>query len=69
MNNELKVIGFWVICNTASLNVYGIEDEKMLVGINDNKPRWHKIYTNSKRSFIKFGGATWDLSECIRIYN
>lgn len=39
----LEVIASWGICNTASLNVYKVEEERMLVGINYTKPEWIAI--------------------------
>ena len=72
-NEELKAIGSWSICNGCSLNVYDIEygvEDRLLVKLSseDKKPRWHKIYTNDKHSYINFGGSRWSLNECIR-YN
>ena len=39
------VIGTYPICNTASLNIYEIDcaNDRVLAGINNNRPYWHKI--------------------------
>ena len=43
---ELKVIASWGICNTASLNVFKINEgivTTMLVAINNIKPQWCSV--------------------------
>lgn len=65
--DDVKAIACWSICNGASLNVYKQEFGRLLVGINDAKPRWHKIYVNSKHHFIIYNGRYWSLNDCIRL--
>lgn len=52
--NNLKVIASYGICNTASLNIYAINDEKVLVGMNNDKPRWLKIYDPAMRAYFNY---------------
>lgn len=42
---ERKVIGSYCICNTASINIYEIDniEDRVLVGMNNNEPQWVNI--------------------------
>lgn len=65
-----KKVAVWSITNNSSLNVYDIVhglDKKMLVGMNNDTPRWHKVYQNSKHYYIVFGGTRWSLNDCMRL--
>lgn len=75
---EKQVIAVWGISNVASLNVWEMEsDERILVGINDDKPEWCEIEWridpesddefNDGMSGIDFHGTFWRLDECMRI--
>lgn len=62
-----KVIASWGICNTASLNVYEVNDDHVLVGINNNEPELVDIeYDPEGRPYIDWGGEYY-LDECMRI--
>lgn len=64
----MQVIGLWSISNTASLKVYKVEVDRMLVGTSFNDSRWHKIYRNRKHSYIIYGSVRFSLNDCMRIY-
>lgn len=70
---ELKVVGSWGISNVASLNVFKIEDDKILVAVNDLKPDWYEIRNwdvddlYNGENYIVFGGEPYYLSECISV--
>lgn len=64
---DREVIASWGICNTASLNVYEIEEDVLLVGINNNRPEKREIqYDLEGRPYIDWGGEYY-LDECMRI--
>lgn len=52
-----KIIATYGLFNALSLNVYDIDNDKVLAGIGDDKPCWSKIRTTKKgRSyFMKYG--------------
>lgn len=69
---ERNVIAVWGICNTASLNVYEVDEgEAMLVGINDSEPEWVKIKLatpdNQYYYYIMYGDVEYKLNECMRV--
>jgi len=76
---ELKVIASWCICNTASLNVFKFEDDRVLVAINDNKPEWYEIENCRDEDWedknledewnlgINFNGSVYFLDECMKV--
>jgi hypothetical protein len=72
---EKKVIGVWGISNVASLNVWEINDEAVLVGVNDDEPEWCEIkYQDFEDeedivSGIDFRNGFWRLDECMRVNN
>lgn len=66
---ERNVIAVWGICNTASLNVYEIENgDTMLVGINDSEPEWVDIHLDTEDNqyyyYILYGGTRYRLDHC-----
>ena len=67
---NLKVMATSGISNNASLNIYNIEygiDDYVVAGINNDKPRKHKLYNNSKGTYFNFGGIRNYLNEFIRL--
>ena len=72
MKTDKKVIAAWGISNTASLNVYDVEygiNDRMLCGINDNTPRYYKVYYTAKGdAYIIYHRVRYHLNECMR-YN
>ena len=75
MSNCKKVIGAYPICNTASLNVYEIDDtnDRVLVSLNDMPPRWYKIReaydadTGEYEMGFNYGGAFVPFSDVMRV--
>lgn len=77
---ELKVIASWGICNTASLNVFKIDNinNRILVAINDQNPEWYSIddyvdedWENKELEDdlnlgIKYGNTIYFLDECMK---
>lgn len=69
------VIGSYPICNTASLNVYEIDDanDRVLVSLNDMPPRWYKIReayyadTGEYEMGFNYGGAFVPFSDVMRV--
>ena len=67
VHESREVIASWGICNTASLNVYDIGEDDLLVGINNNRPERKEIeYDQEGEPYIDFGGHYY-LNECMRI--
>lgn len=62
-----KIIAAKVICNTASINVYSIEEEKIEAGLNDDKPKKYKLYYNTNGVYFNFLGQRQYLDEFIRL--
>ena len=64
-----EVIASKTITNTISINIYNIVYglyDKVLVGINNNKPRYYNIYSSNKGNYFNLGGRQY-LSDFIRL--
>ena len=62
------VIACWEICNTASLNVYSINEEEVVAGINNQEPETFEVLTDDDGEFyIDFHGSHYYLNECMRV--
>lgn len=54
------------ICNTASLNIYGVEhgiEDYVIAGMNNDQPRRYKVYYTGKGPYFNWGGCRYYLSE------
>lgn len=75
MSKCKKVIGAYPICNTASLNVYEIDDtnDRVLASLNDMPPRWYKnreacnADTGEYEMGFNYGGAFVPFSDVMRV--
>ena len=75
MSKCKNVIGAYPICNTASLNVYEIDDvnDRVLVSLNDMPPRWYKIReacnadTGEYEMGFNYGGVFVPFSDVMRV--
>lgn len=75
MSKCKKVIGAYSICNTASLNVYEIDDanDRVLVSLNGMPPRWYKIReacdmdTGEYTMGFNYGGAFVPFSDVMKV--
>ena len=75
MSKCKNVIGAYPIFNTASLNVYKIDDanDRVLVSLNDTPPRWYKIReacntdTGEWEMGFNYGGAFVPFSDVMRV--
>lgn len=72
---QRKVIGSYPICNTAGLVVYEIDEsnDRVLVGFNNNPPRWYKIReacymgTGKCEMGFNYGGAFIPFSDVMKV--
>ena len=56
------------ICNTASINVYYLSSYYVVAGINNDIPRWYKVYETVKgRCYFNFRGSREYLEEYTRL--
>lgn len=62
----MKVIASYPLCNVASLNIYEAEEDRVLVAMNDDEPRWLKTYVSSKGVYINYKKIRYYLGEFIR---
>ena len=54
------------ICNTASMNIYYVSSYYVVAGINNDIPRWYKVYETVKgRCYFNFRGSREYLEEYI----
>nr|DAJ39310.1 MAG TPA: hypothetical protein [Caudoviricetes sp.] len=75
MSKCKKVIGAYPICNTASLNVYEIDDtnDRVLASLNDMPPRWYKIReaydadTGEYEMGFNYGGSFVPFSDVMKV--
>ena len=67
MNKEIAVIAVIGLTNTAFLNIYDVNDEEIVVGINNNKSRTYKLYHTNKGVYFNFKGSRYYLNEAIRV--
>lgn len=67
----MNPIGSYCLSNTASVNVYKIDnyEDKVLAGINNNKPEWCKIVNFKQTDEIGFmvGKLFVPFSEVMRV--
>lgn len=63
----MRVIGSIGMCNTASLNIYEVDanEEIIVAGLNNDKPRRYKLYNNTKGTYFNWGGSRQYLHEII----
>ena len=62
------VIAAKCICNTASINIYYVSSYYVVVGINNEIPKWYKVYETVKgRPYFNFRGTREYLDEYIRL--
>ena len=72
---QRKVIGSYPICNNVGLAVYEIDEsnDRVLVGLNDNAPRWYKIReacdmdTGEYIMGFNYGGSFIPFSDVLRV--
>lgn len=62
----MKVIASCPICNTASLNIYTIDEEVVYASINNDNPKKYKLYTSTKGCYFRFAKTRYYLSEFMR---
>ena len=56
------------ICNTASMNIYYVSSYYVVVGMNNDIPKWYKVYDTPKgRCYFNFRGSREYLDEYIRL--
>ena len=56
------------LCNTASINIYYLNSYYVVAGINNEIPKWYKVYETVKgRSYFNFRGSREYLEEYIRL--
>lgn len=75
MSKCKKVISAYPICNTASLNVYEIDDtnDRVLVSLNGMPPRWYKIReacnvdTGDYKIGFNYGGVFVPFSNVMKV--
>ena len=62
------VVASKCICNTASINIYYLSSYYVVVGINNDIPKWYKVYeTPNGRPYFNFKGTREYLEDYIRI--
>ena len=62
------VIASKCICNNASINIYYLSRYYVVVGINNDIPKWYKVYETVKGSpYFNFRGSREYLEDYIRI--
>jgi hypothetical protein len=67
---SIKPIGAYSICNTASILVFDFDhvNDRILIGLTDNKPYWTDLITNEYGIYFIFGSIQIDLIEVCRIF-
>ena len=56
------------ICNTASINIYYLSNYYVVAGINNEIPKWYKVYETVKgRPYFNFRGSREYLEEYTRL--
>ena len=60
------VIASKCLCNTASINIYYVSSYSVVAGINNDIPKWYKVYETVKgRPYFNFMGSREYLEEYI----
>jgi len=58
------------LCNTASVNIWKIEDERVLAGINNDAPEWCELMTDEEGTpYFQLDELECLLSNAMRIEN
>ena len=56
------------VCNTASMNIYYVSSYYVVVGMNNDIPKWYKVYDTPKgRCYFNFKGSREYLDEYTRL--
>ena len=56
------------ICNNASIKIYYLSSYYVVVGMNNDIPKWYKVYeTTSGRPYFNFKGTREYLDDYIRL--
>ena len=56
------------LCNIASMNIYYVSSYSVVAGINNDIPKWYKVYETVKgRPYFNFRGSREYLDEYIRL--
>ena len=62
------VIASKCLCNTASINIYHLSNYYVVAGINNDIPKWYKVYETVKgRCYFNFRGSREYLEEYTRL--
>ena len=62
------VIAAKCLCNTASINIYYLNSYHVVAGINNEIPKWYKVYETLKgRCYFNFRGTREYLEDYIRL--
>lgn len=64
MEKLIAVIG---LTNTSSLNIYDVNDEEIIVGLNNQTPRTYKLYYTNKGVYFNFKGSRYYLQDAFRV--
>lgn len=62
-----KVIAVIGLTNTSSLNIYDVNDEEIIVGLNNQTHRTYKLYYTNKGVYFNFKGSRYYLQDAIRV--
>jgi hypothetical protein len=63
----LKVIASEGISNVASMNIYEMNEDSVLVGLNNEKPERLELGTNEEgEAFFEYGDMNWYLNNFLR---
>ena len=62
------VIASKCICNNASINIYYVSSYYVVAGMNNDVPKWYKVYeTPNGRAYFNFKGTREYLDEYLRL--
>lgn len=62
-----KVIASYTLSNVGGIAIYDINDEQVVAGYNNEKPRKYKVYNNTKGFYFNWGKRRVYLNECMRV--
>lgn len=64
---EKKIIASYPLTNVAGIAIYEVNEDYVIAGLNNDKPRRYKVYGNTKGFFFNWGRIRIYLHECLKV--
>lgn len=62
-----QIIASYPLTNNGGIAIYEVNEDYVIAGLNNNRPKKYKLYNNTKGFFFNWGRIRIYLHECVRI--